>query len=66
MTKNKKNNKKKEKEDFNLPEAISQAELNSYVEVALLSYITENNIKITSKKDLEDTIKEFNNIKNGE
>lgn len=72
MTKQEKKEKKTEKakepntNDFDIVKALGELELNSYVEIALLSYIQDNNITIKSTSDLTGVITKFNKIKNGE
>lgn len=72
MTKQEKKEKKTEKtkesntNDFDIISALKDLKLNNYVEIALLSYIQDNNITIKSTSDLTGAINKFNQIKNGE
>ena len=64
MTKNKEETKTASKID--LDEAVENYECANMLKVGMITYFTDNNIKINSDKDFEKAVKEYLNLKIGE
>ena len=64
--------KKKDKDEstktanFDLDEAVENYECANMLKVGMITYFTDNNIKINSDKDFEKAVKEYLNLKIGE
>lgn len=64
MTKNKDETKKTAK--YDLDEAVEKYECSNMLKMGMITYFTDNNIKINSDKDFEKAVKEYLNLKIGE
>ena len=49
-----------------LNEAVENYECSNMLKVGMITYFTDNNIKINSDKDFEKAVKEYLNLKIGE
>ena len=57
---------KKTASKFDLNEAVENYECSNMLKMGMITYFTDNNIKINSDKDFEKAVKEYLNLKIGE
>jgi hypothetical protein len=62
----KKEKEKKEVADFDWETAISEYDCADMLKVGMITYFTDNNIKITSDKDFEKAVNNYLNLNVGE
>ena len=61
-----KKNEKAETKEFDLESAIENYECAYMLKVGMITYFTDNDIKIKSDKDFEKAVKDYLNLKIGE